>query len=100
MSRLTPEGRFKERLLERLKSEFPGCVILWGNSAMRQGIPDILVLHNQHWAMLEAKESEKAAHQPNQDYYVDILDDMSYAAFVYPENLEGVILDLQHTFRA
>jgi hypothetical protein len=98
MSRLTPEGRFKERLLERLEREFPGCMILWGNSAMRQGIPDILVLYKHHWAMLEAKKSENAEHQPNQDFYVDILDDMSYAAFVFPENLEGVISDLQRAF--
>lgn len=100
MSRLTPEGKFKEKLLARLRAEFPDCVILFNDSSYIQGIPDILVLYKNRWAMLEAKRSTDAAKQPNQDYYVDMFDAMSYAAFVRPENLEGVISDLQLAFGA
>lgn len=100
MSRLTPEGKFKEKLLVRLRAEFPDCVILFNDSSYIQGIPDILVLYKNRWAMLEAKRSTDAAKQPNQDYYVDMFDAMSYAAFVRPENLEGVISDLQLAFGA
>jgi len=62
-----------------------------------QGFPDILILHKNKWAMLECKKSKDASHRPNQDYYVNKLDNMSFARFIYPENKKEVLHDLQST---
>jgi hypothetical protein len=48
--------------------------------------------------MLEVKASADAPEQPNQEYYVNSLDAMSFAAFIYPENEEEVLDDLQSAF--
>lgn len=89
------ESTYQGQLIRRLDDEFPGCVVLKNDSGYIQGIPDLLVLHNDRWAMLEVKISATAPTQPNQPYYVDRLDSMSFAAFVYPENEQEVFDALQ-----
>lgn len=95
MSRPTPEGRFKQDLAADLERIFPGCIILQGNSDKIQGITDWIVIWDKHWAGLEVKASRRAPHQPNQDWYVGTLNEMSFAAFIYPENKEEVLHALQ-----
>lgn len=85
------ESKYQEHLIELLQQEFPGCFILKNDSSYLQGIPDLLVLYKKKWAMLEVKKSAGAAEQPNQAWYVDMLNSMSFAAFIYPEN-EGEVL--------
>ena len=63
-----------------------------------QGVPDLLVLYNDRWAALECKRSENAPHRPNQEYYISKMNDMSFAAFVYPENREDILDELQRAF--
>ena len=92
------ESKFQANLIKEIKKELPGCVVMKNDSAYIQGIPDLLVLHNNHWAALEVKQSAKAKHQPNQDYYVDKMDAMSYARFVYPENKDEVMKELKERF--
>jgi hypothetical protein len=89
------ESRFQARFIRELRSIFPGCVILKNNPAYLQGVPDILILWGRRWAALECKESEKAFRGLNQIYYVDLMREMSYAAFVFPANKEQVLNDLQ-----
>lgn len=94
------ESVYQARLIKRLKRMFPDCVILKNDSGYAQGIPDLAIFFGDRWAMLEVKPSEDAPIQPNQPYYVELLDRMSFAAFIYPEN-EGEILDaLQHALRS
>lgn len=100
MSRKTPEGRFKEELTKDLKDLFPGCFILKNDEQLCQGIPDMLVLYNTRWAMLETKKSPTADHEANQDYYIEMFDEMSFAAFVYPENKEEVLDALQSALQS
>lgn len=93
------ERDFQSKLIKELKFEFPGCIVIKNDPNYIQGIPDLLILYRDKWAMLECKESEKAKHRPNQDYYISILNQMSFARFVYPENKEEILDELQRSFR-
>lgn len=92
------ENQFQSKLIEDLESRFPGCIILKNDSSYRQGIPDLTVFYKDKWATLEVKKNKTASHQPNQDYYVDQMNRMSFSRFIYPENKEEVLHELQQTF--
>ena len=93
------ENAFQAHIIKRLKKEFPGCIVLKNDANYIQGIPDLIVLHNGTWAALEVKRRVDAPYQPNQEYYVNRMHDMSYAAFVFPENEEEIFYDLQQTLQ-
>jgi len=92
------ESAFQAKLIRDLKTLFPGCVVLKNDPNYIQGFPDLLVLYNDRWAALECKRSTSASRRPNQEYYVDKLQTMSFAAFVCPENREDILHDLQQAF--
>ena len=94
------ESAFQSELIAELKSRFPGCIVLKNDPTYLQGFPDLLVLYSGHWAALECKRSARESHQPNQDWYVEQLDAMSYAAFIFPENKEQILYDLQQAFKS
>lgn len=93
------ESKYQSRIINILEQIFPGCIILKNDSGYRQGIPDLLVLWQDRWAFLEVKPRESAPQQPNQEWYVDQAREMSFGAFIYPENEEEVLYDLQQAFR-
>ena len=93
------ENKFQAKVIKRLKQDFPGSIILKNDANYKQGIPDLLVLHEDHWAALEVKHSATAKHRPNQDYYIEEMNDMSYAAFICPENEEVIFSELQSALR-
>lgn len=92
------ESKFQSDLIKEIKGRFPGCIVMKNDASYIQGIPDLLILHNDKWASLECKKSGKAKHQPNQDYYVGKMDEMSFSRFIYPENKEEVLNDLGRSF--
>lgn len=94
------ESKFQKELMDEIRSLYPGCVILKNDSSYIQGFPDWTILYKDKWAVLEAKREKGAKKQPNQDYYVEKLDDMSFSRFVYPENKEEVLRDLRKTFES
>lgn len=94
------ERDFQRGLIKRLKEEFPDCMVIKLDPNYIQGLPDLLVLHGDKWACLEVKRSPTASVRPNQRYYVDKLNSMSYATFINPENYEEVIHELQQTFQS
>ena len=91
------ENKFQANLIKDIKKRIPGCIVMKNDSSYIQGIPDLLVLHNDKWAALECKKSKSAIRQPNQEYYVEKMDNMSFARFIYPENREEILDDLQST---
>lgn len=93
------ESKFQRSLIAELEVLFPGCVVIKNDPTYIQGIPDLLILYKDKWAALECKRSERESHRPNQDYYISKLDEMSYAAFVYPENKEVILNELQQALR-
>jgi hypothetical protein len=89
------ENRFKTELIKELEKMFPGCMIFHLNPNELQGAPDLLILYKDRWAGLEGKKDRTASHRPNQSYYVDKMNNMSYCAFIYPENKEEILRELQ-----
>lgn len=91
------ENEYQSKIIKRLKKDFPGCVVLKNDPNYIQGIPDLIMLYGDRWVALEVKANNRARHQPNQDYYILKMNEMSYAAFIYPENEEDVFNELQST---
>jgi len=89
------ENKFKTKLVAEIKNMFPGCIVHHFDPNETQGMPDLLILYGPRWAALEGKKYEEAPHRPNQDYYVERMTNMSFAAFIYPENKEEVLHELQ-----
>lgn len=94
------ERDYQSDLIKKLKHLFPGCLILKNDPTYLQGILDLSIFYKDRWAMLEVKASASSPEQPNQRYYVELLDAMSFAAFIYPENEEEVLDALQQSFVA
>lgn len=92
------ESGFQDKLRKRLEEMFPGCMIFKMDQI--QGIPDLLVLYKNKWASLECKKSAKANRRPNQEYYVERMNEMSFSSFIYPENREEVLSELRKTFES
>ena len=88
------ESKFQAKLIKDIKERLPDCIVLKNDPTYLQGIPDLTVFNNNKWATLEVKKSANATHQPNQDYYVEMMDRMSFSRFVYPENRDAVFSDL------
>ena len=93
------ERDFQSSLIKELKMIFPGCMVMKLDSGYIQGIPDLLVLYNNKWATLECKKYKGAKKQPNQEYYVGLMNEMSFSRFIYPENKEEVLYELQQAFK-
>lgn len=91
------ESGFQDKLRDDLKEMFPGCMIFKMDQI--QGIPDLLVLYKNKWASLECKKNSKAIRQPNQEYYVDQMNNMSFSRFIYPENKNEVLEELREAFK-
>ena len=92
------ERDYQKKLVKKLNDIFPGCIVVKNDAQLKQGIPDLLVLFNDKWVALEVKKSESASHRPNQDYNVERMNNMSYAAFIYPENEEKIFSELKEVF--
>jgi hypothetical protein len=88
------ESAYQAKLKKKLEELLPGCIIQKEDSREIQGIPDLLILYKHKWATLEVKIDENAEHQPNQDYYVDKMNSMSFSRFIFPGNEEMVLNEL------
>lgn len=92
------ENKYQSQLIKKIKFLFPGCHVLKNDSNYIQGVPDLTILYNDRWATLEVKMSKDSIEQPNQRYYINEFSEMSFAAFIFPENEEEVLHELQLAF--
>lgn len=95
---MAKESMFERRLKIELKKRYPGCYVIKLPSGLIQGISDRLILYGEKWATLEIKRNAKAPHRPNQDYYVSKFDDMAFSRFIFPENMNEVLTELDEYF--
>ena len=94
------ESEFQSKLKKEIETRFPGSIVTKLDSEMIQGIPDLLILYKDKWATLECKKTSDSHHQPNQDYYVDKMNNMSFSRFICPENKEGILNEMERSFFA
>ena len=94
------ENRFQSKLIKEIEDTLPGSIVLKNDANYIQGIPDLLILYKDKWAALECKKNEKASARPNQRYYVNLMNSMSFSRFIYPENKEEVLNELQLAFES
>jgi len=93
------ENKFQRQLIKDLKLRFPKCIVIKPDPNQIQGLPDLLILFNAKWAALECKQTTKSKKQPNQERYVSLMDSMSFSRFIFPENKEEVLDELQQVFK-
>lgn len=94
------ESQFQSQLIKEIKERFPNCIVTKIEPTSYQGIPDLLILHENKWATLECKRSANSSKRPNQEYYISKMNQMSFSRFVCPENKEEVLNDLEQAFQS
>ena len=94
------ESKFQSDLIKEIKTRFPNAIVLKNDPNYIQGMPDLTILHKNKWATLECKKSSKATHRPNQDYYVEKMNDMSFSSFISPENKQEVLDGMEKLFES
>lgn len=93
------ERDFQASVIKEVKERFPDCIVLKNDANYLQGVPDLLILYKNKWAALECKKSSNSSHRPNQEYYVEKMNSMSFSRFIFPENREEVLNDLEQSFK-
>lgn len=93
------ESDFQQLVISEIVEMFPDVVYFKNDPNYLQGNLDWTFLNGSKWAMLEIKASRNSRKRPNQPYYVRLYNEMSYAAFVYPENKDQVLHELQSALR-
>ena len=94
------ESIFQKEVIDDIKELLPDAIIMKNDPNYIQGIPDLTILSGNKWATLEIKKSKSAHHQPNQEYYVDKMNSMSFSAFIFPENKKEVLYALAQSFKS
>lgn len=95
------ERDFQAKFIKKVRRMFPGCWVLKNDSGYQQGVPDWAIFYGNKWAMLEIKRerpTKESDWEPNQEWFIEEFDRMSFAACVYPENEQEVLDDLQRAF--
>ena len=95
---MSKESKFQHDLIDEIEARFPGSIVIKLDPTYIQGIPDLLVLYEDRWATLECKKSATAPARPNQPYYVELMNEMSFSAFIFPENKEAVLNEMEQSF--
>lgn len=92
------EADYQSDLIKRLERILPNPII--EKFDIRQGYPDLLILCQSWWGVLEVKPFYGADVQPNQPYYVEKFNGMSFGSFIWPEIEEEVLYALKQSFES
>jgi Holliday junction resolvase len=92
---MTVESALQAKIIKWLRARGFVVIKLSAVPGIQSGMPDILFLiEDGGWGFLEVKASAKAKFQPLQKKWLEKLDDMSFAAVVYPENWVDIQIEL------
>lgn len=94
------EKDFQHSIIQTIKRTLKDCFVFKMDSSHIQGIPDLLILYKNKWGALEVKKSNTANVQPNQKYYINKLNEWSYASFISPDNKEEVLNELYKALKS
>ena len=94
------ENKFKTKLIKDIKRRLPGSFVFHLDPTEMQGAPDLLIIFRDRWAALEGKRCASATLRPNQQYYVDLFNKMSFARIIFPENCEEVLDEMERSLSA
>lgn len=94
------ERDYQPGLIRRIERLLPGAYVR--KVDFQQGWPDLLILWRDRWALLEVKKRKPSARdfEPNQEWWIEEFDSMSFSACIYPENEQDVLYALEEAFRA
>ena len=92
------ESGFQDSLVKQIKKILPGSMVFKMDQI--QGLPDLLILYKNKWASLECKRTATAKRQPNQEYYVNLMNEMSFSRFINPQNKDDILDELLKKFKA
>jgi len=93
------ESVYQAKLITKIEKRWPEVIIQKQDPNWRQGFPDLLLLFPGVWVALEVKLVLEGHTEPNQAYWVSLLDDMSFARFICPENESEVLDEIQQALR-
>ena len=94
------ENKYQAGLIKKIRNKYPDAIVLKVDSSYIQGIPDLLILLNGQWAALEVKKDPRAPYQPNQEYWIDTMNRMSFASDINPIKEEMVLYELERFFES
>lgn len=91
------ESEFQKYVVHRLNNLYPKNLIVVTDGSYIRSLPDIIMLCPNGWAVFEIKKQKKSHKRPNQEYYINFLNNMgpvTFARFISQENIEEVLDEL------
>lgn len=98
---MPPESKFQKSLIDKIIRLFGHrCEVVKNDAKYRPGYPDLSVhFFDGRYALLECKADRYAKEQPNQRFYIEQVNRHGgFGRFVFPENAEEVLNELQRAF--
>ena len=93
---MAKESDFQAKVIKELKAMGLAVVKNQAGPGVPTGFPDLTAFGEGIYCCLECKASARAKKQPRQEYWVNKLNEWSYAAFVYPANWEKIKAEIQY----
>lgn len=93
---MAKESDFQAKVIKQLKAMGLAVVKNQSGPGVPTGFPDITAFGEGIYFCLECKASARAKKQPRQDYWVNKLNEWSYAAFIYPSNYDKVMSEIKY----